>query len=160
MTEQTTGIAVTVLGVGNPIMADDGVGLELLAQLELALPDPRVDYVWGGTGGLELLGVLQDSQRLLILDAIAGPTPGQVVEVTGDQIKRLLAAKLSPHQIGLLDVFSAARLTGREPEEVTAIGIVPEIVEMRVGLTEVVAAAIPQALEQAIAQINRWLTNA
>ena len=151
------GIAVTVLGVGNSIMGDDGVGVELLALVQAACPDSRIAYIYGGTGGLELLEYLQDSRRILLLDAVAGPVPGAVVELTGDQITRLLSAKLSPHQVSLLDVFYAARLTGREPELVAVIGIVPELVEMRVGLTPVVAAALPEAVERALALLGRWL---
>ncbi|MDR0431898.1 MAG: hydrogenase maturation protease, partial [Bifidobacteriaceae bacterium] len=66
---------ITVLGVGNPIMSDDAVGLALLERLEQQRPDPRIEYVDGGTGGLELLPVVQDAQRLLILDAVRGANP-------------------------------------------------------------------------------------
>jgi len=151
---------VTVLGVGNPIMGDDGVGLELLAAVRATCPGPRVEFVDGGTGGLELLPVVQDAQRLLVLDAVAGATPGQVVELAGDQIPRLLSAKLSPHQVGLLDVFAAARLLGREPATVAVVGIVPEAVDLRLGLTPAVAAALPQAAALARAVVARWLDEA
>ena len=150
-------IAVTVLGVGNPIMGDDGVGLELLASVQAAFSDPRVEYVDGGTSGMELLPVIQSARRLLILDAVSGRTPGEVVELPGDQIPRLLAAKLSPHQLGLLDVFAAARLLGTEPDEVTVIGIVPEFVDVQVGLTPAVSASLPEATELAVSVLKRWL---
>jgi len=150
-------IAVTVLGVGNPIMGDDGVGLELLARVEAAFPDPRVEYVDGGTAGMELLPVIQGAGRLLIFDAVSGSTPGQVVELNGDQIPRLLAAKLSPHQLGLLDVFAAARLLGSEPEIVTVVGVVPDFVDMRVGLAPSVEAALAEATGKAVAVIAAWL---
>ena len=153
----TDGIAATVLGVGNPIMGDDGVGVELLACVRAALPDPRIEYVDGGTYGMELLPVLQSARRLLILDAVSGTTPGEVVELPGDQIPRLLATKLSPHQLGLLDIFAAARLLGTEPEEVTVVGIVPEFVDVQVGLTPAIAASLPAATAKAISVLKQWL---
>lgn len=151
---------VTVLGVGNPIMGDDGAGLELLAGLERMRPDPSVTYVDGGTGGMELVPVVQDASRLLILDAVTGAAPGQTVHLTGDHLPRLLAAKLSPHQVGLLDVLSAVRLLGREPERIEVVGIVPETVELRLGLSTPVIAALPLALTTASAVLDRWLAEA
>ena len=152
------GYAVTVMGVGNPIMGDDGVGLELLACIQSACTDPRVVFVDGGTGGLELLHIVLDSSRLLLLDAVAGEVPGAIVELTGDQIPRLMSTKLSPHQVGLLDIFSAAHLLGREPQEVVVVGIVPQDVNTRVGLMPVVAQAIPEATHRALTWIERWLS--
>ncbi|MDR2566424.1 MAG: hydrogenase maturation protease [Bifidobacteriaceae bacterium] len=147
----------TVLAVGNTIMSDDGIGPELLASLREARPEAAVEYVDGGIGGLDLLPVVEDAERLLILDAVAGEVPGQVVRLDGDQLPRLLAAKLSPHQIGLLDVFSAARLLGREPKEIVVIGVVPGRVDLAVGLTPAVQAAIPAATAQAAAVLDSWL---
>jgi len=153
----TAGAAITVLGVGNPIMGDDGVGLELLAAVQSACPDPRIEYVDGGTGGMELIPVVQEADRLLVLDAVAGDVPGTVVRLDGDQIPRMLAAKLSPHQVGLLDVFAAARLLGREPGQVAVIGVVPGPLDVRLGLSEPVAAAVPVASRRACDVLGAWL---
>lgn len=152
---------ITVLGVGNPIMGDDGVGLALLAAVEAASqtahPGADIEFVDGGTGGMELLPVVQEAQHLLILDAVAGSTPGQVVVLTGDQIPRLLSSKLSPHQVGLLDVFAAARLLGREPGVVSVVGVVPAIIDLATELSPIVAGALPEASARAMAVIRRWL---
>jgi len=151
------GVVITVLGVGNPIMGDDGIGVELLKAVQEECPDPRVDYVDGGISGMELLPTVQSARRLLILDAVTGATPGQIMELNGDQIPRLLSAKLSPHQLGLLDVFAAARLLGTEPDEVAVVGIVPEFVDVQIGLTPPVSAALPEATRRAVAVLSRWL---
>ena len=148
---------VTVLGVGNPIMGDDGTGLEILAGVQAALGDIGVEFVDGGTGGMELIPIVQDATRLLVLDAVAGEEPGQVKVLTGDQVVRMLSLKLSPHQVGLLDVFSAARLLGREPEEVVIVGIVPASVDLQLGLSAPVQASLPEAVAKAVAQIQSWL---
>jgi hydrogenase maturation protease len=151
------GFAITVLGVGNPIMGDDGVGLEILDRLRAQFRDRRIDFVEGGTAGLELVPVVQDSTRLLILDAIAGTSPGEIVELEGDQIPRLLSSKLSPHQVGLLDIFSAARLLGSEPSELKVVGVVPEYVHARVGLSGRVEGALASATSRAASIIQQWL---
>jgi hydrogenase maturation protease len=144
------------LAVGNPIMADDGVGPALLAALRQTCPSAAVEWVDGGIGGLDLLPVVEDAERLLVLDAVVGEAPGQVVRWDGDQLPRLLAAKLSPHQVGLLDVFSAARLLGREPSEVVVVGIAPGRVALGPGLTPPVEAALPAAAALAAAVLEAW----
>jgi hydrogenase maturation protease len=156
----SAGTGITVLGVGNPIMADDGLGLELLARLRETRPDPRVQYVDGGAGGMELVMVVEDCDRLLVLDAVAGTPPGEVVTLRGDQVPRMLASKLSPHQVGLLDVFAAVRLLGREPSEVEVVGVTPAEVELRLGLTPPVAAALDGAVARAAQVLDRWLADA
>ncbi|PKQ31444.1 MAG: hydrogenase maturation protease [Actinobacteria bacterium HGW-Actinobacteria-2] len=148
---------ITVLGVGNLIMGDDSIGLVLLERLQESLDDPRIAFVDGATGGMELLPVVQEATRLLILDAVAGPVPGTVVTIDGDQVPRLLATKLSPHQVGLLDLFAAARMLGTEPSEVTVVGIVPGHVDLTLNRTEAVTGALDEAVERATAVLTDWL---
>jgi hydrogenase maturation protease len=148
---------ITVLGVGNSIMGDDGIGLALLERLATERPDARISFVDGATGGMELLPVVQEASRLLILDAVAGKQPGAVVTLSGDQVPRLLATKLSPHQVGLLDLFAAARMLGTEPAQVEVVGVVPQVVDLGLELSAPVTAAMDEALLQAQAVLNRWL---
>lgn len=167
---------ITVIGIGNPIMQDDAVGLAILRRLqggssdELAwvpsrsitpvLPSDEasdIRFVDGGTSGMELLPLIQDSENLIILDALAGPgETGSVVTLVGDQIPRLLNSKLSPHQVGLLDLLSAARLLGREPAQVGVVGIVVGGTDLHVGMSPEVVAAIPKAAQSAQELINQW----
>ncbi|WIM68282.1 hydrogenase maturation protease [Corynebacterium breve] len=148
---------ITAIGIGNPIMADDGVGLAILNALA-SEPLGDVEYIDGGTSGMELLPDVQDADRLLILDGIKGPTPGEVRVVAGDQIKILQRAHLSPHQVGLLDLLTAARLLGKEPAEVVVVGVVAQEVDLQVGLNDVVAQAVPEAVGKARAVLESWVT--
>ena len=152
---------ITVLGIGNPMMGDDGVGLEILEQLRTYYTDQQhLEFVDGGTSGMELLPTIQDAESLLVLDALA-PTahsnPGDVVTLIGDQIPRLLNSKLSPHQVGLLDLLSAARLLGTEPLRVAVVGVVAESTELHVGLTPTVTRALPGAVAEARTLLDEWL---
>ena len=156
---------ITVLGVGNPIMGDDGVGitlLEALMQVDAGpgLPGgPRLEFVDGGTAGMSLLPMVESSGSLLVLDAVAVPgDAGTVVHLTGDQLPRLLTSKLSPHQIGLLDVLAGARLLGTEPPRIAVVGVVPADVDLCVGLTPQVAAAVPVAVALAERVLRDWVS--
>ena len=173
------GAPFTVLGVGNPIMGDDGIGVNILGGL-YALLESRPAWqarVAAGElafvdGGMELVPVVQDAHHLLILDSIApgegGGTatslgtgarvPGQVLHFTGDHVPRLLSMKVSPHQVGLIDILTSCRLIGREPEVVEVVGIVSGDIDLRVGLSEAAQGSVPVAVEAAAAVLDRWFS--
>lgn len=123
-------------------------------------PDGRIGdvaFVEGGTSGLELVGVVGEARKLLVLDGLTGPgEPGDVVVLEGDQVPRLLNSKLSPHQVGLLDLLATARLLGREPELVGVVGVVCASAELEVRLTPEVAAGVPAAVAAAEDVLARW----
>lgn len=146
-----------VIGLGNPLLADDGVGLVLLERLR-ADGWPDMELVDGGTWGLSLLPVLAESDRVLVLDAVrAGNAPGTVVQGSGHDVKRLYRFPLSPHQIDLSEVMAAAELTGGLPEQVHVIGVEPASTEGPcVGLTPAVAQAVPVALDAARQVLAGW----
>lgn len=164
------GARFTVLAVGNPIMGDDGIGLEILAGLQQLLPTRpawqaardagELALLEGGTGGMELVPVVQESAHLLILDSVSagnGRTPGQALRLSGDHVPRLLSMKMSPHQVGLLDILTSARLTGKEPRVLEVVGVVSENVDLRLGLTESARGGIPRAVEFAAEILDSWL---
>lgn len=150
---------ITVLAVGNLIMGDDGIGPAILSRLVADRgDDPRIWFEDGGLGGMRLLDVVRQSPRLLILDAIASHLPpGTVLRIGGDQVPRMLASKLSPHQVGLLDVLTAARLLEDEPDVVEVVGVVPALLGLQVGLSDPVEAAIGEAVERAHEVLDEWL---
>lgn len=149
-------MATTVLGIGNPLLGDEGVGLAILDALAARAPE-GVELIDGGTSGLFLLPLVERADELLVLDAVvSGAAPGTVVVLEGGQLPRLLRSRLSPHQLGLLDVLAAARLCGREPTRCTVVGVEPASVEVRWGLSEPVAAAVPDAANTAWAVLEAW----
>ncbi len=146
-----------MLGIGNPIMGDDGIGIVLLEQLMAAGLEHPVEFVDGGTIGMSLLPLLEDARSLLVLDAVAGDgPPGTVVHLCGDQLPRLLRGKLSAHQVGLFDVLVAARLRGTEPDRVAVVGLTPGDIDLRVTLSPAVAAAVPAAVALAREVLRCW----
>jgi len=150
---------ILVLGLGNPVMADDGVGLAALERLRAGfLLSREVELADGGTWGMRLLPMLQDYSRVLFLDAIqAGKPPGTLIRLDGEAIPRGLGlGKLSPHQVDLQDVLAAATLLGRVPREMVALGLQPERVEMRVGLSPAVEAQIDSLVAAAVECLAAW----
>ena len=103
-----------VIGLGNPLMGDDGFGLAVLAELRerWRMPDD-VELVDGGTWGIRLLPLLDQADRVLFLDAVdRGAEPGTPFVLQGDELPRALCLKLSPHQIDLREVLALAALRG------------------------------------------------
>lgn len=150
---------VLVLGLGNPVMADDGVGLAALERLRADYLLPRgVTLADGGTWGMRLLPMIEDHDRVLFLDAIdTGRAPGAMVRLEGEAIPRGLGVgKLSPHQVDLQDVLAAAMLRGRLPRAMVALGLQPGRVEMRVGLTPAVAEGLDALVLEAVACLAAW----
>lgn len=147
---------ITCLAVGNTIMGDDGIGQALLELVEDRGP-AGVDYVDGAIAGLELLGEFQDAERLLVLDAVAGPgAPGEAVRLEGADIRRFIPQNVSPHQVGLMDLFGAARLLNDEPDELVVVGVVAEKIELEVGLTETARSGLEAAAQLALDQLAAW----
>ncbi|WP_448853698.1 hydrogenase maturation protease [Corynebacterium frankenforstense] len=147
---------VTCLAVGNTIMGDDGIGQALLELVQDRGP-VGVDYVDGAIAGLELLGEFQDAERLLVLDAVAGPgAPGEAVRLEGADIRRFIPQNVSPHQVGLMDLFGAARLLNDEPAELVVVGVVAEKIELTVGLTETAQGGLEAAARLALDQLAAW----
>lgn len=146
-----------VIGLGNPLMGDDGVGLAVLARLrdEWRLDD--VELVDGGTWGLSLLPVIEDAERLVLVDAIAAHgTPGDIIELARDRLPIYLSRKLSPHQVDMKDALALAEWRGRLPVDVVAIGVQPGVVELGTELSEAVAPQLGALVNAVVAQLERW----
>lgn len=145
-----------VLGLGNPLMGDDGLGLRALARLRQEWEVEGADLVDGGTWGMNLLPLIEDAPRVLLLDAIdVGATPGTLVELERNEIPRLFARKLSPHEVDLREVLALAELRGTLPQETAALGIQPRDVELSTELTAEVAAQVEVLLERVIARLRK-----
>lgn len=138
-----------VIGLGNPLMGDDGIGLAALEQLAAGWDMGDAELVDGGTWGMNLLPLIEGADTVILLDAIhLGRVPGTVIELEGDAVPRRLAAKLSPHQIDLGEVLALAALRETLPRRLVAIGIEPALVEMSTSLSPAVAAAMPLMLQR------------
>jgi hydrogenase maturation protease len=146
-----------VIGLGNPLMGDDGFGLVALERLRDEWMLDGVELVDGGTWGMSLLPLIEDSDRVVLLDAIAaGARPGDVVVLERERLPIYLMRKLSPHQIDMRDVLATAEWRGKLPAETVAIGVQPLSVEMRLDLSPEVDGAVEAVVAIVIARLEQW----
>lgn len=155
---KTVGSQALVIGLGNPIMADDGLGIAALKRLgeSWALPE-SVHLVDGGTWGMNLLPLIEDATELLLLDAIdRGRPAGELNVLEREEIPRALGMKLSPHQIDLREVLALAELRRGLPARLVAMGLQPARVEMLDGLSPEVECRMDELVSAVVARLAQW----
>jgi hydrogenase maturation protease len=143
-----------ILGLGNVLCADDGVGVSAVARLVEEWEAPEgVVVMDGGTLGLSLLPYLQDARRVILVDAVrADAAPGSLVRLEGEDVAHAVAARLSPHQVGVADLLQGAHLLNRYPEAVVLVGIVPASITLGLARTPAVQARIPALVSHVLAE--------
>ena len=152
------GTGTAILGLGNPLLADDALGLVALERLRDQYDlDDTISIHDGGTWGMQLMPMIEDSARVLFLDAIdKGEAPGTLIRLEGEAIPATLAKMISPHQLDLREVLAMTRLRGTFPEDAVAIGVQPETTITRVALSASVAARVDDVVYAAVAQLEAW----
>lgn len=154
---------VLVLAIGNPLMADDGAGQEILSQLESAGESwgSRVEFVDGGTQGLALLGKFEGREAVVFLDAVRlGHVPGSIHVLDGKEVLRMgRRPGNSAHEGSAPDILRALELLGETPSNVMLIGIEPSRIETSMGLSTKVRENIGLAASFARATVGRLLLN-
>jgi hydrogenase maturation protease len=146
---------ILVLGVGNILLRDEGVGVMLIEALEqeFAIPD-GVELLDGGTAGIELLDHIRARELLIIVDAMRnGFSPGTVYRVAGEDVPAAFMTNISPHQLGISNLLATARLTDCLPARLVLFGIEPEEIATGLGLS----ARVDQGLGKLISAIVREL---
>ena len=148
---------IVVIGVGNTIHSDDGVGVHVLKKLQ---GDPRlpgdVVLIDGGTLGIELLAYIHDSSRLLMLDAIdVGERAGTLVRMADSEL-RGLPCGASVHQLGVADLLATLPLVSEMPREIVLLGVQPASTDWGTELSAPVEAALGPLVDAAVEQLFRW----
>lgn len=151
-------VGVLVLGLGNVLLCDDGVGPAAVACIErdyCVAPDVRLED--GGTLGLSLLGLITDAEHVILVDAVRIDAPaGTLVRLRGPHVMDAVRDRLSPHQVGVADLLDAARLINRYPATVTLLGLVPYVIDLSVARSSAVCEGL-DALVAAIVEEVRSL---
>ena len=155
------GEKILVLGLGNTLLTDDGIGLHVIAALEQGVARKSaapVTILDGGTLGLALLPEVEAATALIVVDAANfGGAPGEVrVFDEAAMDAQLGAAKTSAHELALADLIGAAALSGCLPERRALVGIAPASVSWGLEPTPDVAASIPLACAEIEGIIERW----
>jgi len=145
-----------VLGLGNPLMGDEGIGVKLIEMLKSVSVDfPEADFVDAGTGGMSLLHLIAGRKRAVIIDcAIMGEKPGTIRRFSPDEVKTVKQLRhLSLHEVDILKVIELARRLEECPEEIIFFGIEPESLEQRMALSQTLTALLDRYLATITAQL-------
>ncbi|RAU20665.1 HyaD/HybD family hydrogenase maturation endopeptidase [Paramagnetospirillum kuznetsovii] len=147
---------VVILGVGNILLTDEGVGVyavnELLARYDL--PE-EVEVIDGGTSGMDCLDQVSGADHLLIADAMrAKKDPGTITRLSGDQIPAFFKTKISPHQVGISDMLAALNFHGLMPANIVLFGIEPQSFATAMELSPGIAAILPQVVDMIVAELK------
>ncbi|NIA25313.1 MAG: hydrogenase maturation protease [Gammaproteobacteria bacterium] len=148
---------ILVLGIGNELFADEGLGVQAARRIE-AMQLDGVDVLDGGTLGMALLPELEGRDAVLILDAVItteGP-PGTVIRLRGNELDRPVQMLFSAHQFGIGETIAAARLVGKAPDVLTAVGMVPFSLETGYGLSPEADGALAGMVEEALDVLTGW----
>ena len=148
---------VLVLGMGNLLLEDEGLGIRALELLQKRYSIPSgVELLDGGTTGMGLLDDISGREHLLVLDAVqTGDPPGTLVRLSDDQVPVYFSMRISPHQLGLSDVLATLELSGERPAEVTVLGLVPQSLEMCLELSELISGKLDNLVEAAVAELTQ-----
>ncbi len=149
--------SLLVLGLGNVLCGDDGLGVaaaELLGRRYL-LPD-GTRILDGGTLGLTLLSYIQSSDDVILVDAIRADGPaGSLVRLEGDEVGPAVRNRLSVHQIGVADLLEGLRLLDAYPRSLVLLGLVPETLELGLHHSAAVDRQIPLLVEKIVEEAER-----
>ncbi|HID94934.1 MAG TPA: hydrogenase maturation protease [Candidatus Latescibacteria bacterium] len=143
-----------VLGVGNLLLRDEGIGVHVIERLQEMGFDDEADLVDAGTAVFDYLELLETATKLIIVDAVvAGGEPGSVyrVDLSGVDLYSSGGSYLSLHELGLLD---SLRWLNRRPDEVIIIGVEPKDMGWGIGLSPEVEAKMPRILQKVIKEIE------
>ncbi len=151
---------ILVLGIGNTLLADEGVGIVAMQALESQFGEGKnMEFIDGGTLSFTLAVPISECDALLVIDAAElGAAPGTVRRFEGEAMDRFLGEnrKSSVHEVGLLDLRAISLLTGYWPQNRALIGIQPAFVGWGEALTPAVAAALPEISSVATEIIGRF----
>jgi hydrogenase maturation protease len=149
---------VTLLGLGNLLMRDEGVGVQAVQAVEerYEIP-PDLEIVDGGTSGLDLLPYIEGRDRVLFVDAVNfGREPGHIGVLENREIPALFARKDSLHHLGLMDVLATAQLLEVTPREICLIGVQPQSLEIGLELSELLQARMDLLVDRIITKLRDW----
>jgi hydrogenase maturation protease len=149
-----------VLGIGNTLLTDEGVGIHVLQALEPELAHwPEVTLLDGGTLSFTLAGPIEDADALIVVDAAnIKSRPGGWTLLKGEEMDAFLMSnrKASVHEVGLTDLRAIAILAGHWPEKRAMLAIQPQTIDWGEQPTPAVAAAIPSVCAAIVDQIREW----
>jgi hydrogenase maturation protease len=149
---------ILVLGLGNALQSDDGVGVKVVETLlqKYEFSD-EVAILDGGTRGMALVACLEKVRKLLVVDAVAwGKNPGELTKLESSEVLNFLGQRVFSHEDGLAELLTAARFIEVYPEEVVLWGVEPAVLDVGEELSPPVVVCVDGLVDKVLAELRRW----
>jgi len=146
---------ILILGIGNLLLKDEGIGVHVAQRMmEMALP-PDVEVMDGGTMGINLLSYIEERKKVVVIDAVmTDAPPGMLYRFTDRDLEENRDMLFSAHDIDFTHVLKMARMFEKRPDEVIFIGVKPEEISEGIGLSPSIEEKIPMIIELVIKEIE------
>ncbi len=155
MTSQPGRKPILVLGIGNILLSDEGIGVRVIEHMQTMTLREDVQLVDGGTSGTDLLDVLADREKVIVVDAIdTDCAPGTVLRFGLDQLMQKDCAAISLHELGIAETVNMTRQLGCEPKEVIVFGIQPQKIDCGLELSQNMQHVVRQVAELILAELT------
>jgi hydrogenase maturation protease len=154
----TPAFKTLVLGVGNKLMSDEGVGVHVIERLAAGYKiPPEVQILDGGTLGMDLLYYLEGIENLLLIDAVeTHKGPGTIIRLEDEAVPVFLSLKISPHQLGVPDMLAAAKFKDLYPKRLVLWGVQPELMEIGLELSPLIESKVDILVGNLVEQLKAW----
>ena len=142
---------ILILGIGNILLRDEGVGVRVIETLQQQKTPDTIDLVDGGTSGADLIDVLADRRKVIIVDAVdAGKAPGTVIRFEEDDLENIPNSALSLHELGIAETLKMTSKLNCKPKEVVFFGIQPKDISPGLELSDEMGEIVPIVAEKAL----------
>lgn len=148
-----------VLGVGNQILGDDGVGVHIANELKKHINNPNITIDEAITGGMNLLDLILGYDKAIIIDAVKTENGdnGEVIRVPINDFTTMHSC--NPHDVSLIEAIKMAKKMGEDriPQEIIVIGVLMKKMPCEFGekLSKKIAEAVPKAIEMTLKEIKK-----
>ncbi len=148
---------IKILGCGNTLMGDDGVGIRVIEKLQAMKLPGDIEIIDAGVGGMAILSWIEDADKVVIVDAVqtGNEPPGTVYEFTDKELPPSEMFMLSLHDLNLVDTINVGRVVQKMPDEIVIIGVeVKRVAEFTKELTAEVEGAIPEVIDLVLRELK------
>lgn len=148
---------ILVLGIGNILLRDEGIGVRVIEHMHSMPINKDVEIVDGGTSGMDLLDVLAEREKVIVVDAVdSGHEPGTVLQFGLDQIVQKEQTAVSLHELGIAETINMTKQMGCAPKEVVFFGVQPQNIDCGLELSQSVQNVIQKVAELILAEIKKF----
>ncbi|WP_448589777.1 hydrogenase maturation protease [Thermodesulfobium sp.] len=151
---------VLILGIGNELQGDDGLGVHVIKELKRISLPKEVKLLAGGTSGPDLIAYFEGVDFVIFVDAIRGGNlPGTIYKYNPEEMRYQRSVVLSPHQMGVPETLSLAELVGKKPKKSIFFGMEPMDIGYSLELSKPVREKLPRLVELIVEEVESFLTS-